>query len=105
MSNLPSSHAGGAPGHRVGAIIVAAGRSSRMGGVDKLFLPLLGLPLLSYSLEAFHEITIRGIEALDTLEDKGDDVPLHLHVVDLVGQEEAGRAAATVRGAISALTV
>ena len=27
-----------------------------MGGVDKLFLPLLGLPLLSYSLEAFHAV-------------------------------------------------
>ena len=35
---------------------MAAGRSSRMGGVDKLFLPLLGLPLLSFSLEALHAV-------------------------------------------------
>ena len=35
---------------------MAAGRSRRMGGVDKLFLRLLGLPLLSYSLEAFHAV-------------------------------------------------
>jgi 2-C-methyl-D-erythritol 4-phosphate cytidylyltransferase len=33
-----------------GAVIVAAGRSSRMGGVDKLMLPLGGRPLLAHSL-------------------------------------------------------
>ena len=56
MSELASSHAGGAPGHRVGAIIVAAGHSRRMSGVDKLFAPLLGVPLLSYTLEAFQAV-------------------------------------------------
>ena len=34
----------------VGAIVVAAGASSRMGGVDKIFAPLLTLPLLAYSV-------------------------------------------------------
>lgn len=38
---------------RAGAIIVAGGQSERMDGVDKLFLPLLGKPLLSYTLAAF----------------------------------------------------
>jgi 2-C-methyl-D-erythritol 4-phosphate cytidylyltransferase len=33
-----------------GAVIVAAGHSSRMGGVDKLLLPLGGRPLLAHSL-------------------------------------------------------
>jgi 2-C-methyl-D-erythritol 4-phosphate cytidylyltransferase len=33
-----------------GAVIVAAGRSSRMGGVDKLLLSLGGRPLLAHSL-------------------------------------------------------
>lgn len=36
----------------VGAIIVGAGRGERMGGVDKVFVPLGGRPLLTYSLDA-----------------------------------------------------
>lgn len=38
---------------RVGAVIVAAGESRRMAGVDKVFAPLLGRLLISHSLEAF----------------------------------------------------
>jgi 2-C-methyl-D-erythritol 4-phosphate cytidylyltransferase len=34
-------------------VIVAAGRSERMGGVDKLLAPLAGRPLLSYAIDAF----------------------------------------------------
>lgn len=37
----------------VGAIIVGAGRGERMGGVDKILVPLGGRPLLTYSLDAF----------------------------------------------------
>ncbi len=36
-----------------GAIVVAAGSSSRMGGVDKIMAPLRGRPLVTYSLDAF----------------------------------------------------
>ena len=35
----------------IGAVIVAAGRSSRMGGVDKTFAPLLGAPLIAHTVE------------------------------------------------------
>lgn len=44
-----------ASGAEVGAIIVAAGLSRRMGGVDKLFAPLAGRPLLLHTLAAFQE--------------------------------------------------
>src|SRR4051794_28891153 len=37
---------------RVGGIIVAAGRGTRMGGVDKCALPLHGRAILSYSVAA-----------------------------------------------------
>ena len=37
----------------VGAIIVGAGRGERMGGVDKIFAPLGGTPILAYSIAAF----------------------------------------------------
>lgn len=39
----------------VNAIIVAAGESSRMGGVDKLFAPLSGKPLLARTIGVFQE--------------------------------------------------
>lgn len=39
---------------RVGAIIVAAGQSSRMGGEDKIFAPLSGKPLLNQVVAVFH---------------------------------------------------
>ena len=38
---------------RLGAIIVAAGSGTRMGGVDKLFTEVAGRPLLAHSLAAF----------------------------------------------------
>ena len=36
---------------RVGAVVVAAGKSNRMQGVDKVFTPILGVPLVAYSLD------------------------------------------------------
>ena len=38
---------------RAGAVIVAAGQSRRMEGVDKTLMDILGQPLLAYSLAAF----------------------------------------------------
>jgi 2-C-methyl-D-erythritol 4-phosphate cytidylyltransferase len=40
---------------KVCAIIVAAGESRRMNGVDKLMSSLAGRPVLSWSIEAFHQ--------------------------------------------------
>ena len=37
----------------VSTVIVAAGRSSRMGGVDKTFAPMLGAPLIAHTVERF----------------------------------------------------
>ena len=37
----------------VGAVIVAAGRSTRMGGVDKIFASMLGLPLVAHTIDRF----------------------------------------------------
>jgi 2-C-methyl-D-erythritol 4-phosphate cytidylyltransferase len=38
---------------QLGVIVVAAGRATRMGGVDKLFAPLGGRPVLGHALRAF----------------------------------------------------
>jgi 2-C-methyl-D-erythritol 4-phosphate cytidylyltransferase len=40
--------------HKVGAIIAAAGSSRRMGGVDKVFAPLGGKPVLARVLDSFN---------------------------------------------------
>ena len=47
-------------GDTTGVVVVAAGSSSRMGGVDKIFAPVLGAPLIAYALdvlEAFPPVT------------------------------------------------
>ena len=36
---------------RLGVVVVAAGKSTRMNGVDKVFTPILGVPLVAYSLD------------------------------------------------------
>lgn len=38
-----------------GAVIVAAGTASRMGGIDKILAPLDGKPVICHSLEAFQK--------------------------------------------------
>lgn len=40
---------------RCGAVIVAGGSASRMGGIDKVMAPLAGVPLIVHSLRAFQE--------------------------------------------------
>jgi 2-C-methyl-D-erythritol 4-phosphate cytidylyltransferase/2-C-methyl-D-erythritol 2,4-cyclodiphosphate synthase len=40
---------------KVGAIIVAAGKSERMGGVEKIFALIDGKPLLAHSVETFQQ--------------------------------------------------
>ena len=56
--------AGKTPTLSVGAVIVAAGRSSRMGGVDKTFAPLLGAPLIAHTLDRFEASPLIGEIAL-----------------------------------------
>ena len=41
----------------LGVIIVAAGRSSRMGGVDKQLLQLGGIPVILHSLRVFESFS------------------------------------------------
>ncbi len=44
--------------HRVAAIVVAAGSSRRMGGIDKVFAPLAGKPVISWALETFQNCPV-----------------------------------------------
>ncbi len=47
--------ASGAHGDRVGAVVVAAGQSTRMTGVDKVFAYVAGLPLIAHAISALEE--------------------------------------------------
>ena len=51
MSFDPGPAQGCYVGPKVGAIVVAAGSSTRMGGIDKIFAPVLGQPLVTYALD------------------------------------------------------
>ena len=66
----------------LGAVVVAAGESTRMGGVDKIFAPLLGRPLIAHTIEALETCSlVSGIV-----------------LVLSPGMEERGRALAAERG-------
>ena len=43
------------PSGRVGAVVVAAGQSRRMKGLDKVLTPLAGKPVLAWSIEALQK--------------------------------------------------
>ncbi len=57
---------------KVGVVVVAAGKSTRMGGVDKTFAPILGIPLIAHTLRRFqlsprvHQVVL--VLAKDSLE-------------------------------------
>jgi len=53
----------------VGAIIVAAGRSTRMNGTDKMFAPVLGRPLLAHTMAVFEHCRAVGHIALVVAEE------------------------------------
>ena len=67
---------------RVGVIVVAAGQSRRMEGIDKLFALLLGRPLLSHLLDGFcasplvdEIVLVLGQETMDAGKALAQDSP------------------------------
>ena len=48
------------PEPRIGAIVVAAGNSHRMGDVDKITVPLVGKPVITYSLDILEQNPLIG---------------------------------------------
>ena len=55
---MPPPAASPATSARVGAVIVAAGQSRRMQGIDKLLVPVHGKPLLAYAVEPFQRSSL-----------------------------------------------
>lgn len=52
-----------------GAVIVAAGNASRMGGIDKVMAPLLGQPMIAHTIRAFQNCDIIREIVIVTRED------------------------------------
>ena len=46
------------------AIVPAAGKSSRMGGEDKMFAPLCGVPVLARTLTVLDQAVLRAAQAV-----------------------------------------
>lgn len=57
-------------------VIVAAGSSSRMKGIDKQFTPLLGIPLLARTLSAFEKNRYVSSIVVVTQKEKIEDIKL-----------------------------
>ena len=58
---------------RVGAVIVAAGRSERMGGADKIFAELCGEPLLAHTVAAFQRSSVIDSIVVVLAQDRVED--------------------------------
>ena len=61
----------------LGAIVVAAGSSTRMGGIDKTFNPILEKPMITYcldTLESFAVITQIVLVVAKASLNKGRDI-------------------------------
>ena len=71
----------------VGVAVVAAGESSRMGGVDKMFASLGGAPLLAHCLKTFDESPSIYQIAIATSSGSLDDVK---RLVEKFGLEKVG---------------
>jgi 2-C-methyl-D-erythritol 4-phosphate cytidylyltransferase len=58
---------------KVGAVVVAAGTSRRMGGANKIFAPLLGKPLLAHTVDVFQRCPVIDQVVIVLNEDKLDE--------------------------------
>ena len=77
-----------------GAVLLAGGRSTRMGGLDKTLTPLAGLPLAAHALRAFAACS--GIRAIVLVCSEANRDQLD----DLAAQHGAGKVTALVTGGV-----
>lgn len=70
------------PTERVGAVVVAAGSSRRMGGMNKLLMEVGGLPVLAYTLSALQASPCIGEMVLVCRE---ADMPEFMRIADCFG--------------------
>jgi 2-C-methyl-D-erythritol 4-phosphate cytidylyltransferase len=75
----------------IGAILLAAGRSERMGGVDKLLAPLAGRPLIAHAVAVF--AAAPGVDTLVVVASEANVGP-----VGRIVRELAPRAKVTLGG-------
>jgi molybdopterin-guanine dinucleotide biosynthesis protein A len=85
------------PGNRIAAVILAGGRASRLGGVDKCLLPLGGRPILDHVLER-----LRGQVASILINANGDPARFAAWTLPIVPDVLPGQGGPLV-GLLSAL--
>jgi molybdenum cofactor cytidylyltransferase len=89
---------------RVGAVIAAAGRSSRMGKINKLLAPLSGKPMLLHAVDAVMESGLRDIFVVTGYESETIRELLATYPVEFVHNEAfAGGMSTSLRAGIDAL--
>ena len=80
------------PLRRCGAVIVAAGSASRMGGIDKVMAPLKGEPMIVHTVRAFQECDAIAEIVIVTREDLIVPIADLCHGMDKVKAVVAGGA-------------
>jgi len=75
-----------------GAVIVAAGTASRMGGIDKVMAPLGGEPMIAWTVQAFQDCDAISEIVIVTRED------LIIPITDICRDMYASKVKAVVRG-------
>ena len=78
------------PLRRCGAVIVAAGSASRMGGIDKVMAPLKGEPMIVHTVRAFQECDAIAEIVIVTREDLIVPISDLCHSMDKVKAVVAG---------------
>ncbi|MDP6454100.1 MAG: 2-C-methyl-D-erythritol 4-phosphate cytidylyltransferase [SAR202 cluster bacterium] len=77
----------------MGVVVVAAGSSRRMEGIDKVFLPLAGQPLVAHSLQVFeHSIDVDKIALVlsESAQDDGERLVTELGLSKVVAVTAGG---------------
>ena len=81
------------PRHKVGVVVVAAGASRRMGGIDKVFLLLGDRPLIAHSLQVFENSPVVDEIAIvlsESAQDEGERMVTDLGLGKVVGVTVGG---------------
>ena len=89
-----------------GAVIVAAGNASRMGGIDKVMAPLKGAPMILHTVRAFQESPVIKQIVIVTRKDLIEPITALCKEMDKVTAVVEGGAdrAASVEAGLNALS-
>ena len=92
------------PTRSCGAVIVAAGTASRMGGIDKVMAPLKGEPMIAHTVRAFQESPVIKQIVIVTRKDLVEPIGVLCKDMDTAVVEGGADRQASVEAGLAALS-